>query len=82
MADAETSEDSFFVCRVVFPVRAQQPSDVRCNERSQISKGKLYGDDDVTVKSELWLRILLARSHVHVYAHERRSREKLIDGRE
>ena len=39
-----------FVCRVIFPVRAPQPSDVKCNERSQVSKGKFDIDDDVTVE--------------------------------
>ena len=77
VADAETSEDSFFaswvhhrtervddgtnslkfVCWVVFPVRAPQPSDVRCNERSQVSKGKFDIDDDVTVKSKFCQRV-------------------------
>ena len=72
VADAETSEDSFFAsglhhrtervdagsnslklaCRVVFPVRTPQPSDVRRNERSQVSNGKFYVNDDVTLKNK------------------------------
>ena len=85
VADAETSEESFFasglhhrtervddgtnslnlVGQVVFPVRASQPSDVRRHERSQVSKGKLYVDDDVTVKSK-FCKLTTADSIVHV----------------
>ena len=39
------------VCKVVFLVRAPQSSDLTRNKRSQVSKGKIYVDNDVTVKS-------------------------------
>ena len=57
----------------IFLVRAPQPSDVRRNERSQVSKGKFDVNDDVTVKSKFCQRV---SQLVPVYTHMRRDPEK------